>query len=324
MGKISETQKGELFIYASVFLWSFFPIITVLTFRNIPSFLSLAYGTLLSSLFFAFMMSYRRKWHELKNIQLWKNGILIALYIGVLFYGLYFTGLTMTTPGNAVIIGLFEVFSAFIFFNVLRGEHIPKGHIIGGALMVIGAGLILIKDFSEINIGDLFIFLAVCTTPIGNMYQQRARKIASSESVLFVRTIIAVPALFLLAYVFGAHASFTELKASFLLLAINGIFLLGLSKIFWIEAIHRISVTKGEALSTITPFLTLILAWIILKQTPTIWQLSSLPLLLIGSLLLTDQLKIFKNQRSSFVASVVISSSFFISLNAISHLFFKS
>ncbi|MDP3965774.1 MAG: EamA family transporter, partial [bacterium] len=58
-----------------------------------------------------------------------------------------------------------------------------------------------------------------------------------------------------------------------------------------IEAIHRISVTKSVALSSITPFLTLVIAWVVLGLTPNLWQVISLVPLTIGVLLLTGHLK---------------------------------
>ncbi len=289
--KITEERKGELIIYIEVFLWSFFPIVTVLTYKTLPALLSLAWGTLFSSLFFGAILLYRGKWQELWNVQLWKYTLFVAFYIGILFYSLIFTGLTMTTPGNAAVIGLFEVFTTFLFFNVFRGEHISREHIIGGVCMVLGAGLVLVRNFEGINLGDLLILAAVCSAPFGNFYQQRARKIASSESIMFLRTILSVPPLFLLAYFLGVHASFAYVQASIPLLLLNGVVLLGISKILWIEAIHRISVTKGILLNSIGPFLTLLFAWLILNQAPTMWQLGSLPLLIFGVLLLTGQFK---------------------------------
>ena len=95
-----------------------------------------------------------------------------------------------------------------------------------------------------------------------------------------------------MAYLLQAQASLADLRISLPYLIVNGILLLGLAKIFWIEGIHRISVTKATALSSITPLLTLLFAWIILNQAPTVWQLTSLVPLLLGVLLLTDNIKL--------------------------------
>src|SRR3989338_1971886 len=64
----------------------------------------------------------------------------------------------------------------------------------------------------------------------GNFFQQRARAIASSEIIVFVRSVVAAVVIFLLAYLFGQHASIGNVQASLSLLLINGVLILGLSK----------------------------------------------------------------------------------------------
>ncbi|OGG71242.1 hypothetical protein A3F27_00045 [Candidatus Kaiserbacteria bacterium RIFCSPHIGHO2_12_FULL_53_13] len=295
MKDMSETRKGELLIFLGAVLWSFFPIITVLTYSTLPSLISLAWSTLLATLFFAGVMTYRRKWHELRDIQLWKYSLLVAFFIGILYYSFIFVGLESTTPGNMAIIALFEVFTSFLLFNVFGKEAISFEHKVGAALMVMGAAIVLMRDFSGINVGDVLILVAVCCSPFGNLFQQRARTIASSEAIMFLRSMFSTPALFLLAYALGARVSLADARASLLFLLINGVLLLGLSKLFWIEAIHRISVTKGVALSSVNPFLTLLLAWLILHQAPAMWQIAGLIPLVAGVLFLTGQLKFRAN-----------------------------
>jgi len=285
---IGEERKGEWFIFASVLLWSFFPVITVLSYGTVPAPLSLAWSIVLATFFFGAVVTYRKKWSEARNPLLWKYALAIALFTGVLYYGLYFIGLETTMPGNAAIIALFEVFTSFLFFNLYRRERISWSHATGAVFVVIGAVIVLGRDFSHINVGDLFVLGATFIAPFGDLFQQKARKIASSEVIMFLRSLLSIPFLFLLAYLFHAQASFTDLKLSFVFLVANGVVLLGVSKIFWIEAIHRISVTKAVALSSLAPFLTLFIAWAFLGQVPNAWQVGSLAPLVIGTLLLTN------------------------------------
>ena len=150
-----------------------------------------------SDTLFAALTTYKRKWKELNSPLLWKYAFFIALFNGVLYYTLYFIGLETTTPGNTAIIAQFEVFTSFLFFHVFRGERISLDYKIGGVLTVIGAGIILGRDFSSINPGDIFVLGATIGAPIGNLFQQKARRIASSEVIMFLRSAISVPAIFL-------------------------------------------------------------------------------------------------------------------------------
>ena len=86
------------------------------------------------------------------------------------------------------------------------------------------------------------------------------------------------------------HADGAAVYHALPFLLISGIFLFGVSKILWIESIHRISVTKANALESIAPLFTIIFAWIILQQQPTLWQALSFAPSFIGVLLLTNNL----------------------------------
>jgi drug/metabolite transporter (DMT)-like permease len=290
----SEKRKGEIYIYIGAILWAFFPVITILSYGKLPSLLSLAWSTFFSVIFFSVVVSYKKTWYQLKNPLVWKYIFFIVLFIGVLFYSFYFTGLETTSAGNAGIIALFEVFTSFLFFNLFKKEFISTEHIVGSILMICGALIVLLPNLRAVRIGDFFILAATFFTPIGNYYQQKIRKIASSETIMFARSLITTPIIFLLAYLLHQHVSAEMIKLSLPYLLINGLLLFGVTKLFWIEAIHRISVTKGNALSSITPFLTLIIAWIFLKQSPNLWQLVSLIPLVAGVLLLTDQVNFKK------------------------------
>src|SRR3989338_7349498 len=154
--------------------------------------------------------------------------------------------------------------------------------------MILGAIIVLAPNFSSVNFGDLFILIATFCAPLGNLFQQKAKTIASTEAILFICSIIATPIIFLLAYAFEQHLVMSEVKESFLFLILNGLIILGLSKMFWLEGIARISVTKANALGSIAPLFTLLAAWVFLHQAQTLWQITSLVPLFLGVLLLTN------------------------------------
>ena len=289
---MTEERKGEVFIFTGAVTWGLFPIITILSYQSMPSLISLAISTFLAGLIFLGMMLWRKRLPEHSNLLLWKYILGIVLSIGILFYAFVFWGLTMTTAGNASIIGLFEVYTSYLLFHAIRKEPFSFESKIGSVLMIIGALIVLAPNFSDINSGDIFILLSTFCAPFGNLLQQKAKKIASSETIMFLRSIIAAPLILILAYLFGQNLQFFQIKESLFFLMINGILLLGLAKILWLEGIARISVTKSNALSSIAPLFTLFFAWLILDQSPTLWQITSFLPLFFGTLLLTDNLKL--------------------------------
>ncbi len=283
---LNQERQGELFIFAETIFWSLFPVITILSYNKLSPLVSLAASTFFATIFFAIVVTIQKKWHEIKNKSALGDILLATFFIGILLYLLYFFGLRYTSAGNASIIGLTEIFFSYVFFHIWRKEYIPKQHLVGAFLMITGALVILYPSFQKFRGGELLILTAAFVAPFGNFFQQRARKIVSSQSMMFIRSLITTLVIFLLIFIFKTTFSYSDLKSSFIFIIINGVFLLGFSKILWIEGIHRISVTKANALSSITPLLTLLFAWLFLQNIPTIWQLFSVVPMFFGVILL--------------------------------------
>src|SRR3990167_7346990 len=140
---MTKDRQGELFSIAGTLLWSLFPIITIISFNHISPLVSLASGTFLAAIFFALVLSIRKKWPEVKNPQALRDMVVGASIIGVIFYILFFFGLKYTSAGNASIIAKTEVFFSFLFFHVWYREHISRKHILGAICMIIGAVIVL-------------------------------------------------------------------------------------------------------------------------------------------------------------------------------------
>lgn len=291
----SETSKGELAILGEALLYSLFPVLTVFSYATLPPLVSLLFSTLFAVAFFGCLMLAGRKTRELRNKTVWKYIPIVTLFISLLYYGLFFLGLSYTTANNGAIIGLMELFFSYLLFNVWRKETFSAAQTAGAGLMLLGAVIILFpKHGFGFHAGDWLILLAAASSPAGNYYQQKLRKIASSETILFLRSLLALPVFFCLSLLLKTHFVWSNIGRGLWFLAINGLLLLGLSKQLWIEGIHRISVTKANALSSIGPLFTLIFSYFILKQTPQLWQWLALLPIIAGIALLTSKVKIKK------------------------------
>ena len=285
---MTEAKKGNIFIIAEMILWSLFPIVSILGFKGISPLVSLFWVNIFATFFFLILMLARRKWTELKIKKVWKYELIIVFFIGIIFYGLLFYALSKTTPANAAIILLFEIVPSYIFFQIIKKEHFALKHIVGVLLAVVGALIVLLPKSGSPNPGDLLILLAVFAPPVGNWYQQKARKIASTETILFLRHLLTTPFLFILIYALGESVQISNMKGIIGWMLVNGIFIFGLSKVLWVEGIHRMTVTRALAIGSLNPIFTMIFAWIIMTKAPTLVQLASLPFLVIAVWLLTN------------------------------------
>jgi len=288
--KLSDERQGEIIIILEALLWGLFPIMTVLALKSIPTLLALAWSTLFGAIFFALIISFKKGWRQLKNKTILKDILFSTLFLGVLYYVFFFFGLQHTSPGNASLIAMTEIFFSFCFFNLWRKEFVTSKQITGAILMVIGGIIVLYPNIHSFQIGDILILLAGFIAPLGNFFQRRARKSVSSEVILFIRSLLSAIVIFVLAYLMKADFSAIDLKKVFIFLIINGFFLLGLSKFLWIEGIHRIGVMKANALNGLAPLITLLFTWLLLGNLPTRFQLFAFIPMFFGIILLSNNL----------------------------------
>lgn len=269
-------------------IWSLFPVVSLLGLKGMSSLVSLFWVNLFSTLFFFSIMLFKNKWHELKNKNLWYYISGTVVFICIIFYGLYFYAIGKTVPTNASIVALFEIVPSYILFQIVKKEHLSRRHIFGLILAIVGALIVLLPNAEGFHSGDWFIILAVFFPPFGNWCQQQARKVASTETSLFLRHLLTIPFLYILIHFVGLSFKVTEMKSVIGWLLLNGILIFGFSKILWIEAIHRMSVTKALAINSLNPIFTMLFSWLLLSQSPTAMQFISLPFLILSIIILTD------------------------------------
>jgi len=279
-------RRGEGFLLAEELLWGWFPIVTLLTYRHLAPLWSMAIAIMFSTIFFSGLMARRHLWPELAQRGGWPDLAWASLFIMLLFI-LLFIGLSYTTAGNAALILFLQVFFSFCYFNLFKGEQMQPAHLAGVALMSAGALLVLFPDEAGFNRGDFLVLLAAMLAPAANHYQQRARAQVSAVTLLFVRNLTSLPVLFLLACLFAPLPGQAALKATWWLLLLNGLFLMGLSKIYWIEGLHRLPITKVSAMTALSPLFTMLFAYPVLGETPGFWQLAGVAPILIGGILIT-------------------------------------
>ena len=290
---MTNERKGEFFILAKVVLWGLMPVMTILLYKNSLSPISaLGWISVFASLFFALMLTIKRKWKDVLNKEAFPDILLSSVILGIVLYGFFFLGLKYTSAGNASIVALSEIFFTYLFFNIWKKEYFSYKYMLGAVLVVLGALLVLTpKAESSLNIGDVFVLIGSAFAPLGNFFQQRARKLVCAESIMFIRGVVA--SIFLLGVVafFDYENLFTGVVSSFWLLLFVGFFIFGLSKIFWLEAIHKIPVTKAISILSIYPIVTIFFVYLVFGDMPTFWQVVAFVPMFAGVMLLLSKPK---------------------------------
>ncbi len=283
---MQEERKGEIYMLLLSVLESWFPIFSLFSIALVGAMFSFALSVSIAAIIFISLVIYQKKLPELFQKDARKDLLLTTFFINLLFL-LAFSGLQYTTAGNMAVIIFMQLFFAYLYFNVFGNHKLSTTHTLGAVIMGVGALTVLIPDDLSLNRGDLIIFVAAALAPFANLYQKRARSYVSSETILAFRNIVALPVLFAIAFISEPIPTQEKLlEATPYILAI-GFLVLGLSKVLYIEALHRISITKVSAMLALIPLFTLIFAYFTLNETPDLRQIIGIIPILIGGYLIT-------------------------------------
>lgn len=283
---MKQERAGELFMLMFSVFEGWFPILTIMTLQYITPIYAYAFTLLFTVLIFLSLLVIKGKVNEFAHREAYRDLFLSAFFITIMFACIYL-GLAYTTASNMAVIIFMQLFFSFLYFNLFGKEPFASIHLLGAVLMGIGGIVILFPEQLILNKGDLLVLVAAALAPIANQYQKKARRRVSSETILAFRSMVAIPILFLLAYMLEPAPEIINLQNALIFIAISGLFMMGLSKIFWVEAIYRISITKASALAALIPMFTIIFAYFTLGETPTMTQLLGIIPVLGGGYLIT-------------------------------------
>ena len=282
----TEERKGEIYMVLVSILESLFPIFSLFSIALIGAMYSYLFSLIIAGIIFTSLVIYKNKLHELVNPEARKDLLLTTFFINSIFV-LVFLGLQYTTAGNMAVIIFLQVLFAYLYFNVIGKDSLSKMHTIGAIIMAIGAIDILLPESMELNKGDLIILLASALAPFANLYQKRARGFVSGEAILAFRNIVAIPFIFLIAYMSEVTPSIENIISATPYIIGIGVLVLGVSKVLYIEALHRVSITKVSALLAMIPLFTIVFAYFILSEEPSFRQILGIIPILIGGYLIT-------------------------------------
>ena len=287
MGMFSPERQGELLIIGQALIWALFPVIAKISYGSLSPLYFAGISVLFGALFFILVSFLRGNFSEWRKTESYVPILISTLCIGVLYYGLFFIGLQYTSAGNAVIVLQAEIFFTILTLRLWNKEKLSKWQIAGSLLIVLGVLAIFLQQGFTPRKGDILLLIASLMPPIGNYYAKEARKYVSSTCILLFRNFFSGMIFLLAAVLFFPLPSSKMVTDSFLFLLINGFLLFGLTKLMWVEAIHRIFIGKAISLSAIGPAFTLLYAFLFLKEIPTSGQIAGLVCMTFGVYFLT-------------------------------------
>ncbi|MGQ9722837.1 MAG: DMT family transporter, partial [Candidatus Jordarchaeum sp.] len=201
---------------------------------------------------------------------------------------LFFFGSTMTSGINSSILLQSEpVYSIVLCYFLLR-ELIRKKQIAVTLLILCGTIIVLYNGVLSLNIGDILVLLTPLFWQIAHVLGRKILEKASTYVVTTGRILYGGLLLFILTLVPGfSEYGFLVDPGIVLILVLQGLIAFAGSALVWYEAIARINLSKATAIIAPYPIFSVILAWTLLGETVSIYQIAGLAIILVGMLLLT-------------------------------------
>jgi len=283
--KISREVKGELFMGAEVLTWAFFPIFVKISSGVLPVFFFTGISMIIAGITTLVIIFFKKNSFNFHSLP-WQYMASSIFFLGIVFFPMLIFAGQHTTAGNMAILGQNEVLFSFLFFGFLGIDKVNKERIFGVGFILLGVILVLIKDFSwTLNVYDFFIIGICMLTPFANYFQQKVVRKVPPAIYLCIRSFIA--GFFLLALSLLIEDIPVLKFLHWKLLILNGIITFGISKIFWLEAIKRIDVSKALALSSTYPIITICIAFFYLDEMTSFNQIAGLFAIILGVYLIT-------------------------------------
>jgi drug/metabolite transporter (DMT)-like permease len=211
-----------------------------------------------------------------------KRDFAILLLIGVLGHGVYqyffVEGLSRTRAGHAALI----VAAAPAFIMVasrIRGiEPIRRKMLLGIALSVLGVGLI-ISDSAHSPAGEATLagsLLMVAAVMTWTTFTVLLQPYTLRFSPLKLSAITMIGGLLPLLVVSGPALAATDWLAipfpAWAAVFYASIVSMVVAYLFWYRGIKLLGPTRTSVYSNIQPVIALLIAWVFLREVPTLWQ----------------------------------------------------
>jgi drug/metabolite transporter (DMT)-like permease len=283
---LADQRSGERFAFGLTIIEAWFPVLAVLAVSSLGGLHTYFYSLIIAVCILFIIHFVKRKRFIKKDLNALFPLFLTSLLTTAMF-AFIFIGLQYTSANNMAILMFMQVFFSYVYFYKNKTESLTLQQSLGAFLMLIGAMIVLFPEKIQLGLGDALIIFAAMIAPIANYWQKRSRSFVPSETILLVRSLFAIPVLFILAKWMEPDVSWKMIQEQWFWLFMIGSLVFVVAKLWWIEAIYLLSITKVSAIFAFSPMMTLALSYWILDDMPTIHQIIGVFPIIMGSVLIT-------------------------------------
>jgi len=209
----------------------------------------------------------------------WKRLAVLGILGNAVYQVAYIEGLDHTRAGNAsLIMGTGPIYTAL--FSHLRGHERVRGRDAAGILMsTLGLASVVLGSGADVGFGAglggdlLILFATVCWSAytVGN--KPMVDRYGAITATAWTMVIGAVFIVLLGAPAALRHDLATVPLAGWAAVGYSAVFALVLAFLFWYRGVEKLGSTRTATYSNFQPVIVLLVAWPLLHETPTLWQI---------------------------------------------------
>lgn len=297
-----KERIGEIFVLSKLPIVAFMPLIINYGTKVMPPLLFAGSSTLAAAIPLFFYLLFTKQLKRLADRKSWPSLLGVTLFIAIIPAAIIFLGTSKTSSINTAILLQAELIFTFIICGIFLKEKITALRAVGAFVLLLGTTTILVAQGAPSGTtGDLLIILGTAFYPVGNYFWKRSLELTTPLIIIFVRSFIGGVVLTSASLWFEQHKipAAASIQTNFPLILANGIGIYLISKILWAEGLKRIDITKAVSLGIAAPAMSVILAALILKETPTLFQIFGLSVTLLGIFIITRKQTLIPIEHSS-------------------------
>lgn len=294
-------KRSYIYAGAAILMWSTMPTISKLLLGEMDSYKVLCSGMLLATVAMLIINLCSKKWKLMRSYRFVDYLKMAAIGLpGIsLYYGFYYMGADRLPASQAFIVNYLWPIMSILFACIILKEKMTVRKMIAIVLSFLGVFTVAGKDLVQFNassvVGIVFCFGAAVVYGLytalnkkSNYDKQISMTVACFTAFLFSLVIVLIRGENLL-------LSWAQLPG----MVWNGVFTIALANLLWALALQGGNTAKISNLAYITPFLSLVWTFFILKEPIDPISVLGLCLIVVGIFIqLKDGKKELKTEKT--------------------------
>ncbi len=277
-------RKTYTYAASAILFWSTIPTISKLLLGEMDCYAVLCVSSFFAAAALLVISLCNHKWHVMKSYRAadYLKMALIGLPGVFFYYALYYEGTVRMLASQAFIINYLWPIMSIVFAGIILKEKMTARTLIAVAISFLGVFTVAGGDILNYNadtiIGTILCFgAAVCY----GLFTALNKKCGYDNqiSVMVAMTAAFLPSL-VIVLVRGVDITMTPLQTTGLLW--NGVFTMALANLSWTQALASGNTAKVSNLAYITPFLSLVWTFFVLKEPIEPLSVIGLCLIIVG------------------------------------------